>query len=158
MKGRSLIVETISQWVAPFILLYGLYIVAYGHLSPGGGFAGGVIVACAFVLIVLARGKQEALRGFPFGVAKSLDSLGALLFLALALLGLVMGGEFFVNFVQKSHPGGRLMLFNAGIIPLCNVAIGLKVAASLFLVMVVLSALRVVAGGTEQDLRCEEEE
>ena len=158
MKGRSLVVETISRWVAPFIFLYGLYIVAYGHLSPGGGFAGGVILACAFVLLVLARGKDEALRVLPFRGAKWLDSAGALLFLALAILGLVIAGGFFVNFIQKSEPGTPMRLFNAGIIPLCNIAIGMKVCASLFLVVVVLSALRVFAGGGEENLQCEEEE
>jgi len=158
MRGRSLVVETVARWVAPFIFIYGLYLVAYGHISPGGGFAGGVTLSCALVLVVLAHGKVAALRLLPFRLAKRLDSAGALAFLALAVLGIALGGGFFVNFIQKQYPGSPLRLFNAGIIPLCNVAIALKVGASLFLVVVVLSALRVVAGGGEDDLRCEEEE
>jgi multicomponent Na+:H+ antiporter subunit B len=154
----SIIVRTVTRWVAAFILLYGLYIVAFGHLSPGGGFAGGVILACAFVLEVLALGKERAGRRFPFGLAKRLDSAGALAFWALALIALVFAGGFFVNFIQKSCPGQPLRLFSAGIIPLCNVAIALKVGASLFLVVVVLSVLRVVAGGTDEDFRSEEED
>jgi len=158
VKHMSIVVQTVTRWVVAFIFLYGLWIVAYGHLTPGGGFPGGVILASAFVLGVLAWGKDRVLSGFPLGLAKGLDVTGAALFLALALLGLVLVNGFFVNFIQKAHPGQPLRLFNAGIIPLCNLAIALKVCASLFLVMVVLSALRVVAGGGEQDMKCEEEE
>jgi multisubunit Na+/H+ antiporter MnhB subunit len=155
---RSLIVETISRWVVPFIFLYGLYIVVYGHLSPGGGFAGGVILSCAFVLVMLAQGKTKALCRFPFDIAKGFDTAGALLFLVLAILGIVGAGVFFVNFIQKSTPGESLRLFNGGIIPLCNIAISMKVCASLFLVALALSALRVFAGGSEENLKAEEEE
>ena len=149
MKGTSIIVRTVARWVVAFILLYGLYVVAFGHLSPGGGFAGGVILACAFVLEVLAWGSEGAFSVFPFGLAKRLDVTGAFLFLVLALAGATMAGGFFVNFVQRAAPGRPLALFNGGIIPLCNVAIALKVCASLFLAMVVLSALRVRRGELE---------
>lgn len=158
MKGPSIVVKTVARWVVAFIFLYGIYIVAFGHLTPGGGFAGGVILACAFVLEVLAWGKESALAGFPFRIAKRFDSAGALLFLALALLGLVFAGGFFINVIQRVEPGQPLRIFNGGIIPLSNLAIALKVCASLFLVMVVLSTLRVTAGGSEADLECEEEE
>ena len=59
---------------------------------------------------------------------------------------------------EKIVNGRPLALFNGGIIPLCNVAIALKVCASLFLVMVVLSALRVRAGGSSAELTAQEEE
>ena len=159
MNGMSTIVKTITRWVTGFIFLYGIYIVVYGHLTPGGGFAGGVILACPFVLLVLADGKQQAMHNFPFRVSGVLDSIGALVFLTLALLGLAStGGAFFLNFIQKQTPGVPGRLFNAGIIPLANIAIGLKVCASLFLAMVLLSVLRVTAGGTEADLVSEEDQ
>ena len=154
----SIVVRTVTRWVVGFIFLYGLYVVAYGHLTPGGGFPGGVILSCAFVLLVLACGKGEALRAFPYRAARNLDSAGALMFLALALLGLASSaGWFFTNVIQKRFPGEPLHLFNAGIIPLCNVGIAIKVCASLFLVMVILSVLRVVAGGEDSDFESEEE-
>ena len=157
MKGTSIVVRTVARWVVAFIFLYGLYIVAFGHLSPGGGFAGGVILACAFVLELMAWGKESAVSALPFRIAKRLDSTGALLFLALAATGL-LAGTFFINFIQKAAPGRPLALFNGGIIPLSNLAIALKVCTSLFLVTVVLSVLRVRAGGTDDSLRTEEEE
>jgi multisubunit Na+/H+ antiporter MnhB subunit len=58
-------------------------------------------------------------------------------------LGLALGGSFFVNFLyQKYLPGQPLALVSAGIIPVCNIAIGLKVGASLFMVILCLSIFR----------------
>ncbi|MFO7956913.1 MAG: MnhB domain-containing protein [Candidatus Brocadiia bacterium] len=102
MDGTSIVVKTVTRWVVGFIFLYGLYIMAFGHLTPGGGFAGGVILACAFVLEVLAWGKERAFRALPFGVAKKLDSVGALGFLLLAVLGLLLARNPY-NFVFRVH-------------------------------------------------------
>jgi multicomponent Na+:H+ antiporter subunit B len=145
-SGMSLIVKTITGWVKGFILVFGIYIVLYGHLTPGGGFAGGVILALAFVLITLAYGKQEALRKFPLNIASELDSVGALMFLIIALLGIAsgLGGTFFVNYIAKANPGRPFALLSAGTIPLSNIAIALKVASSLFIVYIMLVALKVV--------------
>ncbi|RKY31640.1 MAG: hypothetical protein DRP67_02205 [Candidatus Omnitrophota bacterium] len=143
-RGMSLIVKTVTNWLKAFIVLYGIYIVIYGHLTPGGGFPGGVIISAAFILIVLAFGKEYLLERKGKVVASELDSLGALLFLIIGLLGLSFGGRFFLNFIEKSHPSGNFKLFSAGIIPLCNLSIGLKVSSCLVLVFIVLSVLRVV--------------
>ena len=56
-KGMTLIVKTVTRLTLGFILLYGIYIAMTGHESPGGGFAGGVIVALSFIHIMLAFGK-----------------------------------------------------------------------------------------------------
>ncbi|MBU3958757.1 MAG: hypothetical protein KKE91_02725, partial [Candidatus Omnitrophica bacterium] len=55
--GMTLIVKTITRLTVGLILLYGIYIVLHGHLTPGGGFAGGVIIALSFVHLMLAFGK-----------------------------------------------------------------------------------------------------
>ncbi len=154
--GMSTIVRTVTRWVSAFIILYGLYIVAYGHLTPGGGFPGGVIMAGGFVLLMLAFGKKRLTALLPVARASALDCLGALGFWLLAVAGLVFGGGvFFRNFLPH---GLRLRLWSAGIIPLCNVAIALKVTASLVLMLVALSVLRVKAGGTDEDFVSDIEE
>jgi multicomponent Na+:H+ antiporter subunit B len=145
-NGMTPIVKTITGWVKGFILVFGIYIVLYGHLTPGGGFGGGVIIAMTFVLLTLAFGKEEALKRFHIGVAAELDSVGALMFLIIALLGISsgLGGRFFTNYIAKSHPGHPFSLLSAGIIPLCNIAIALKVGASLFLVFILLVMMKVI--------------
>jgi multicomponent Na+:H+ antiporter subunit B len=134
-KGMTLIVKTITRLTVGLILLYGIYIVLHGHLSPGGGFAGGVIIALSFVHLMLAFGKETALKKISELAASVLESLGAIMFLAIALIGF-SGGYFFLNFFTKK--GNPFDLFSAGIIPLCNIAISLKVGAGLFAIFVAL--------------------
>ena len=132
--GMTLIVKTITRLTVGLILLYGIYIVLHGHLSPGGGFAGGVIIALSFIHLMLAFGKEIALKKLSEVRISFFESLGALMFLSIALLGLI-GGYFFLNFLKKGEP---FQLFSAGIIPLCNIAICLKVGAGLFGIFVAL--------------------
>lgn len=133
--GMTLIVKTITRLTVGLILLYGIYIVLHGHISPGGGFAGGVIIALSFIHLMLAFGKDVALKKFSTTAASVLESFGALLFLTIALSGF-LGGYFFFNFFL--HKGRPFSLFSAGIIPLCNIAICLKVGAGLFAIFAVL--------------------
>jgi len=143
MKGMTVIVKTITSWVKILIFLFGIYIILFGHLTPGGGFAGGVILASSYILIMLAYGRDFVEENLSLPAASRNDCLGAFSFAMIAILGLVFGGSFFVNFLfQKYLPGQPLNLVSAGTIPLSNIAIGLKVGASLFLVILVLSAFR----------------
>lgn len=137
-SGMSVIVKTVTRLTVGLILLYGIYILTHGHVSPGGGFAGGVIVALSFVHLMLAYGKKTALAKMSKSATSFFESAGAILFLAIALLGF-SGGYFFLNFVSKGRP---FRLFSAGIIPMCNIAIGLKVGAGLFAIFVALVLLQ----------------
>jgi len=124
-------------------MLYGIYILSHGHVSPGGGFAGGVIIALSFAHLMLAFGKEIALSKLPKHATTFFESLGAVLFLGIAILGFT-GGRFFLNFIPKGEP---FSLFSAGIIPLCNIAISLKVGAGLFAIFVALVLLKLDSKG-----------
>ena len=137
-QGMTVIVKTITRFTVGLILLYGIYIVLHGHVSPGGGFAGGVIIALSFVHLMLAYGRDVALRKLPKNVISLFESAGAITFLGIALLGF-MGGYFFLNFLAKGEP---FRLFSAGTIPLCNIAISMKVGAGLFAIFVALVLLQ----------------
>ncbi len=141
VKGMTIIVKTIASWVKVLIFLFGIYIIIFGHLTPGGGFAGGVILASSYVLLMLAFGREFVEKNLPLPLASKLDCLGAFLFAMIAVLGFVFGGTFFVNFLVEKY-GQPLELLSAGTIPLSNIAIGLKVGASLFLVILTLSIFR----------------
>lgn len=135
--GMSLIVKTITRLTVGLILLFGIYIVLHGHLSPGGGFAGGVIIALSFVHLMLAFGKDVAVGKVSKSLASNLESLGALMFLSIALIGF-LGGSFFLNILSKGRP---FNLFSAGTIPLSNAAISLKVGVGLFAIFLALVIL-----------------
>ena len=158
MRGMSLIVKNTTRLVAGFIALFGAYIVLYGHVTPGGGFAGGVIIAASFILITLADGKELALRQLPLRAAARLDSLGGLLFLVVALFGIGFGGIFFANWIQRRFPGGSFNLLSSGAIPVYNIAICLKVGASLFITFLIMSVLRIVVQKDGSFLMVQEEE
>ena len=138
MKGMTLIVKEVTKLVVGFIFLFGAYIILYGHLTPGGGFVGGVILACGFILLVLAFGKEFVNTFLSDRAATVWDCIGALGFLAIALVGYT-GGRFFYNLLAKP---GDFRLFSAGLIPLSNIAIGIKVAACMAGVFVALAVFR----------------
>jgi len=138
MQGMSLIVKNITRVVAGFIVLFGAYIVLYGHVTPGGGFAGGVILAGGLALVVLAFGEAFARQVLTHDLAKVADSIGALLFLLVAVLGFA-GGVFFTNFLPAGTVG---YLASAGTIPISNIGIGIKVGAGLFGVFLALAMFR----------------
>jgi len=143
-EGMSLIVKTTTKWLKGFLFLFGLYIVLYGHLTPGGGFPGGIILGSVFILIILAFGRRYALKKIGKVFASELDSIGALLFLLIGVAGILFGGRFMLNFIEARHPTGNFNLFSAGIIPLLNISIAMKVGASLFMVFIILAVVRVV--------------
>ncbi len=141
MKGMSLIVKNITNIVIGFIFIYGIYIVVHGHLTPGGGFAGGVIIAGTFILKFLAFGSAVKAERKSSIITSIFESIGGLLFIGIALLGLMLAGTFFINFLPK---GVHLHLLSAGIIPFCNIAIAIKVGAGLFSIFLALAAMKYI--------------
>jgi multisubunit Na+/H+ antiporter MnhB subunit len=143
MEGMTFIVKTTTKLLIGIIFLFGIYITFYGHLTPGGGFAGGIMLACGMILMTLAFGKRISLGRLSDFWASLLDNLGAFTFWLIALLGYT-GGYFLFNFIEKSNPFG---LFSSGSILLINIAIGIKVFASVFAVFMALTIFgRFVSG------------
>jgi len=143
MKGISLIVKTITNIIIGFIFIFGLYIILHGHLTPGGGFAGGVIIAGVFVLKVLAFGSDVHQTKNASYRTSILESIGGILFVGIAICGLIFAGVFFRNLLPRGIP---LHLASGGIIPFCNIAIGIKVGAGLFSIFLALAAIKYKIG------------
>ena len=120
----SVVLSTGCKVLFPFILLFGSYIFLHGHLTPGGGFQGGAIIASGYLLVYLGCAKRRINQNR----FKITESLSALIFLIVGLLGLVFGGYFLLNFLPKGIPN---TLFSAGIIPIIYIAIGFKVGSEL---------------------------
>jgi multicomponent Na+:H+ antiporter subunit B len=140
--GMSVIVKTVTRLTVWLIMLYGFYIILHGHLSPGGGFAGGVIIALSFIHLMLAYGKVMVFKTISERMVHIWESTGALLFLTIALLG-VGAGFLFKNFLPAGEP---FHLLSAGTVPLSNIALSLKVWAGLLAIFVALVVLRTDEG------------
>jgi len=126
-KGRksSLILYTGCRFLFPLVILFGAYIFIHGHLTPGGGFQGGAIIASGFLLTMLGCWGWEGINRNRF---KIMESLSGLAFVVVGMLGLLYGGYFLFNYLPKGIPN---QLLSAGIIPIVYVAIGFKVGAEI---------------------------
>lgn len=119
-RGMSLIVKTVTRLTLGFILLYGIYVALNGHMAPGGGFAGGIIIGLAFVHIMLAFGKEAALKRLRSHMLRLVVSIAAVIFLCMVM----------INFTGLHAP-----LNNEIIIPLCEAII---VGFGLFAIFIAL--------------------
>lgn len=113
-------------------VLFGLYVVAHGHLTPGGGFQGGVVLATGVLLVYLA-GEYQHLHGlYPDPGIESAEVIGAAGYVAIGLVGLVASSGFLVNW----GPLGRVgQLNSAGTVPLINLAVGAEIGAGFVLLL-----------------------
>ena len=129
------IVDIMSRKLAPFILLFGFYLISHGHLSPGGGFQGGVVLASGIILLCLSRGVEITLRLFPRGPLTVTVTAAFFLILAMGVAGLLMGKHFLGDFL---HPGKPGEMHSAGFIFFLDLLIGIKVGAGMSLICLYL--------------------
>ncbi|HEY1608660.1 MAG TPA: hydrogen gas-evolving membrane-bound hydrogenase subunit E [Paraburkholderia sp.] len=123
------IVQVGAQILLPLMLTFGAYVIVNGHLSAGGGFQGGAIVASGTMLAMLAR-PHAALDMDAFGVV---ESIAGVLYVLVGVLGLVLAGGFLdPRFLPRGEFGA---LFSAGAIPLISVLLGVKVGAELSVII-----------------------
>jgi multicomponent Na+:H+ antiporter subunit B len=128
----SLAVRVIGLGLVPPTILIGLYIVAHGHQTPGGGFQGGVMLATALLLTYLSADYLTLRRVGPTWLSELAEGLGAAGFALVGVAGLLAGGAFFENFLGKGTPGE---LLSAGTILVSNFAVGLAVTGGFALLL-----------------------
>lgn len=143
-EGMSLIVKTITRFTVWLIFLYGLYIFIHGHLSPGGGFAGGVIIALSYVHLTLAYGKNFVSERINRSAMHNLEALSAIFYILVGLIGLYITGNFLQNFLGE---GTLYHIISAGYIPILNLVICVKVGMGLYLVFYYLASYQVKKTG-----------
>jgi multicomponent Na+:H+ antiporter subunit B len=95
---RDLIVTTVCRLLIPFIQLFGLYVIAHGHYSPGGGFQGGVILGASIILLAISHDLRTALKRIGEKVTGLLCSAGVFIYSGTGVLCLLMG----LNFLDYS--------------------------------------------------------
>ena len=126
------LLATGARMIAPLVVLLGGYVLANGHLTPGGGFQGGAILASAVLLMLLA----DPARRFGHKLIGRIESASGVTYVGLGLLGMLVAGGFLDNSVL---PLGRFgAMLSAGIIPLISAVIGLKVGAEFASILMTL--------------------
>ncbi len=108
----------------PLLMTIGFYIIFHGHLTPGGGFQGGVILAAAFFLPLLARPGASLHQG----MLSAIEGFAGASFILVGLVALAQGEAFLRPLLIQDSFG---QLLSAGTLPLLYLAVGLKVGAEL---------------------------
>jgi multicomponent Na+:H+ antiporter subunit B len=130
--GTSNAVRVLGLTLLGPTVLLGIYVVAHGHLSPGGGFSGGVVLATGALLVYLSGEYVTLRRVRPEILIDVGTSAGTVGFVMIGFLGLLAGAAFLQNVLPLGQPG---MLVSAGTIPLINLAVGLEVAGGFVLLL-----------------------
>ena len=127
--AASEIVETATELLLPMIILFGIYVFMNGHLSPGGGFQGGAIIASGTMFLLLALPESHLSR-LMIAITESLSGFS---YVVVGVLGVVLAGGFLDNRFMDLGTYGDL--FSAGAIPLIYTFVGLKVGFELSAVL-----------------------
>lgn len=143
-KPGGIILQAGAELLFPLLLVVGLYIILHGHLTPGGGFQGGVILATAFFIPVLA------LPGSPVDhrLVSTVEGLAGAAFIIIGMVAMVEGDAFLTPLLGKGIAG---QLLSAGSLPLLYIAVGLKVGAELSGLLVNLAAYPSIAPDQDQE-------
>jgi len=147
-EGASNALRGVALAFVAGLIVLGGYVVAHGALTPGGGFQGGVILACGAFVVFLAGEAVAMKRVAPEQLLEFADAAGAAGFALLGVGGLVFAGVFLQNFLDLGKPGS---LNSAGTILLVSIAIGIEVTGAFLLIWTEFldQALLVRSGGSE---------
>ena len=128
-KEQDRILAQMGRLVLPVVMMYGMYVVLNGHLSPGGGFSGGTVLGCGLILAALVMGEETMERLLP---PQRMTKMTVACLLA---YGLMKGYSFFTGAnhvgwdIPKGTPGA---IFSAGFILPLNICVGIIVACTMY--------------------------
>lgn len=146
--NMSKIIRTTANLLFPFIMVFGFYVVLHGHLTPGGGFQGGAVIATGFVLLFVANRIDDITNLFSKTLFQNFETVGLFLFIGTALVALGLGFTFFMNYLANAgglfgqvvtfgaNPGS---LNTAGVLPIMNIAVGIEVLGGLSIIIIYMT-------------------
>jgi multicomponent Na+:H+ antiporter subunit B len=129
-RTHSDVVRAVGLALVGPVVVLGLYIVAHGYLTPGGGFQGGVATAAGLVLVYAAGRYRAFRRASPQALVDFAEGVGAGTYVCVGLASLFAGGAYLENVVSLGTTG---TLHSGGTIAILNAAAGLEVAAAVVL-------------------------
>ena len=125
IKVKNVVLRCGADSLLPLMLVYMLYIIFHGHLSPGGGFQGSVLMVAAVTILYLGHGYETTTRTLSADLLHGTEGFASVMYVALAMLGVSIGAMFCQNILFKHGDIGEL--YSAGTIFWMNVTVGLKV-------------------------------
>ncbi|RTZ72014.1 MAG: hypothetical protein DSY99_04475, partial [Candidatus Neomarinimicrobiota bacterium] len=124
LTSASRLLHIGAKILFPVSIVLGVYIFIHGHLTPGGGFQGGTVIATGVLLMILSYRKFH----ISHNAVSWVESIAGIVFVTIGFTGLLWGNSFLDNVL----PVGTLnSLISGGAIPLIYIAVGFKVGAEL---------------------------
>ena len=143
----DLIVTNTVRLIVPVIQIFAFYVLAHGHVSPGGGFQGGVVMGASFILVALAWDLEVALARFSAEKCILVAALGIVLYGGIGFLSMLLGGEFLdYAELEKVLPVSREMARYHAMLGV-EIGVGFTVTAIMFALYANLSTEGRLKGG-----------
>lgn len=137
----------VGYLMLPVTLAFGVDVVVHGHLTPGGGFQGGVVLATGLHLLYVSGTYRALDRLRPVRIFDIAEAFGAATFALIGVAGLAVGGAFLMNLLPTGTLGDFL---SAGSVPLLNGAVGLEVACGMTVLLAQFLAQEITIGKEEK--------
>ena len=138
-KNYDVILRSGGDSLLPFSLVFMLYIILHGHLSPGGGFQGGVLFVAAVLFRYFGHGYEVTAKAISFNLLHETEGLASVIYVALALMGVAAGAQFCQNILYTHGNIGDL--YSSGTIFWMNLTVGLKVVTGIGSITLMMLAL-----------------
>lgn len=111
-RALGVIVRYGANLFLPLACTFGGYVILHGDSSPGGGFQGGVLVASAVLLVFLGYGTQRLSTTFKESFLHSTETVAEIMYIAIGLIGIIVGLDFAMNFVIENLHIETALLMN----------------------------------------------
>ena len=128
---RDFVLKRVAAFLLPFIQMYGLYVIFHGHVSPGGSFAGGLVMGLAFIAFVTIYGLERGRAKLPENVTTLAESYGTLWYGLMGMVGIFKGAPFLANKLAGVDLGALGALSSGGLISLIGLGVGIRVASTM---------------------------
>ena len=127
--GDDVILQSAARLLTPLVFILGIYIIANGHLSPGGGFSGGAVLGAGLILYQNAFGYEKIEKFFTYKTFKWV-SVCSLLFYSLAKgYHFFTGANHLDSHIPTGIPGNIL---SGGLLLPLNFVVGCVVACTMY--------------------------
>ena len=137
---KNVIARCGADKILPIGIVYMFYIILHGHLSPGGGFQGGVLMVALIALVYMGHGYQVTMDAFSYHILHTSEGLASIFYVALGLLGVAAGAHFAQNALYLGKIGS---LYSSGTILWMTVTVGVKVISGVgSIALLMLGVLR----------------
>ena len=148
-KKKPVIVRSAADFFLPLACVYGAYVVLHGHLSPGGGFQGGVLMVGIVTLIYFGHGFETTCKAIHPNFLHGAEGFMSILYVAAAMLGVAYLGNFCQNVF--SNIGNIGDLFSSGTIFIMDSIVGLKVLTGVGVLAITMLGLVMAQSSDEKE-------